>query len=354
MSRIEDTLTQDSIADSILDDSNIVGSHREGPLVTHEEQESNAERLADQSTDRGDGPLSEEETQQLAGKVAKPGERFERESERQQPEESAPQQTPQSVQEGLERLDSVIQQHQLNDPESAKAFHTELCAAFGTSAFESPCDVEKLGSTMAKTAFSAMQVYEALKGDPSQLGPMPLESAQAFTYDFLTSFGADPRTTQVDAQLLAETVLRGALNFYDTYQRFGGRVTEIGKLNDPVAAEWFLGSFLKAFGIEGRIDRGTALRFADAGSKYLLSFMTRVNHLQPQQQATGARQSQRRGRKEWRTNSDIFDGAQQMLNEEKTGRNSRGFDPRQRAARSRFQSNQDIFDDETMASFDRL
>lgn len=357
MSDITEAPIQEAIADSILSDDNIVGSWKDGALSEKPaaEPQENAERLADLATDRREEPMSPEDAQRFAESIAKPGERVGREGERQESEPALAQTqapTQQSVQEWIQSTESLIRENSLNDPQAAREFANGLCETFGTDLYASGANVEALGMVAARTAISALNVYEAYKDNPASLGPIPAESAQAFTHEFLRAWGVDPRAVQVNPQMLAETVLRGALNLIDTHQRFGGKIAHLDQLNSPEAAESFLANFLAAFGIESRPDRATALKFADANAKFLLSFMTKVGQLQPQGRTRGARSSQRRARGEWRTNSDLFDGAQDMLDQEATGKRGReGFEPRQRASRSPFQTNRDIFDEETLSAF---
>jgi len=324
----------------------------------------NGEALADLSADRTDWRSElapQEELDRLAASVARPGESWQREAEQrqaqQQPQEQAQQYTPEQIREGMQALDTLIQQHQLNDPVSAKDFASDFCQAFGTDAFQSGVNVEALGNVMAKTAISAAQIFEHLQTNPGQLNQqlVPPESARAFTYDFLRAWGVDPRTVPVNESLLAETVLRGALNFYDAYQRSGGKVTSLDQLNDPAAAEYFLSQFLAAFGIQDSVDRATALKVADAGGKYLLSFLPKLGQIQPANQTARRAGGQRAG-KRFRTNNDIF--APEILErldlEKAHGRNTGEFAPKGRRGSSRFRTNQDIFSDDVMSAYDRL
>jgi hypothetical protein len=198
-----------------------------------------------------------------------------------QPEQRQPEQvqtfTPESVETAVQALDATVRQHGLNDPPSANEFASAFCESLGTDVYKSGVNVEALGGTMAKASLSAMQVYEAAKGDLSIIPPVPEASAKAFSHDLLRSIGIDPRAVQVDESLLANTVMQGALSFLHTYQSYGGKVTDFAKLNDGALSEQFFGNFLRAFGIEGAVDRASAIRFADAGGKYLLSMIDKIN-----------------------------------------------------------------------------
>jgi hypothetical protein len=96
--------------------------------------------------------------------------------------------------------------------------------------------------------------------------------------------------------MLANTAFRGALNFFDTYTQFGGKVTDMAKLNAPEAAQMFLSSWLQAFGVNRPVGREESLKFADACGKYFLSFLGRRGAAQDRIAATQNQGRQSRGR----------------------------------------------------------
>jgi hypothetical protein len=360
MSDITEAVTQQQIADSILDDSNILGSWKGASLAETpaEAPKSEADKLADLATDRTEGQrtegqpeqFTEHQTRELARKVAQPNEYFEKPNQ-QEPAQAAQQPaTPEQVQQGIEQLDAFVQQHELNDPASAKNFASDLCQAFGSDLYQSGVNIESFGSTMAKVAVSALQTYELTGGDPSRLTPVSPAAAKAFTYDFLRAFGEDPRGVTVNEQLLANTVLYGALNFIDTYQRFGGRVTNLDQLNDPAAAEMFLGSFLKSFGIESPVDRAVALKLADAGGKYLLSIISKLGQIQPQQMRASSRRAAKRSASQ---NSDYeyFENPQAWNQRAAPTNVQQDFRPKARHPLPNMKSNRDLYDAETLADY---
>lgn len=198
-----------------------------------------------------------------------------------QPEQRQPEQTqtftPEAVEAAVQALDATVKQHNLNDAPSANEFASAFCESLGTDVYKSGVNVEALGSTMAKASLSAMQVYEAAQGDLSRIPPVPDASAKAFSHDLLRGLGIDPRAVPVDEGLLANTVFQGALSFLHTYQSYGGKVTDFAKLNDGALSEQFFGNFLRAFGINAAVDRAAAIRFADAGGRYLLNMIGKIN-----------------------------------------------------------------------------
>lgn len=336
MARIEDLATQDEIANSLL-----------GPEAEQQETEQpvseyslHGEDLLNEFISEQEGNVFRDGDEQAAairellrserGEAERPEageqEREPRQAENQEAE-AWTEPTPQEVQEGIAALDATIEQHGLNDPASAREFATDFCAAFGTDVYKAGVDVQGLGSTMAKVALSAANFYEQTKGDPSQIPPIPEGSARAFTHDILKSLGFDPRAVPVNEQMLANTAFRWALNFFDTYARHGGKVTDMSKLNDPQMAQMFLSSWLQAFGIQRQVGREEALKFADACGKYLLGFLGRRGAAQDRIAAAQnqGRRSSGRGRGQrvpasmregikgskvqtFSTNQDIFSG----------------------------------------------
>src|SRR5579872_3316749 len=226
---------------------------------------------------------------------------------RQQPQEQRPEEQQQErepsleeIHAGISALDATVEEHGLNDPQSANEFAADFCSALGTDPYAAGVDVQTLGSTMAKVTLSAVNVYQQSGGDLSRLPEIPAASAQAFTHDILKSLGFDPRAVNVDERLLADTVMRGTLSFLDTYSQYGGKVSDMSKLNNPQSAEAFFGGWLRAFGIDRPVDRATALKFADAGGKYILSFLGKLGQVQERQaqsrQGQGSRSNSGRGR----------------------------------------------------------
>lgn len=314
-----DDLLSEAIAENLADPTRHIMGEEESPddrqgRLNH----SMEERLRSQRPEAQERPQFAEQPGKQSNN-SKPPES----QEQQQPAEL----TMEQVHAGIQELDATVQQHGLNDPQSAREFAADFCSAFGTDPYKSGMDVETLGSTMAKTTLSAMRVYEQIGGDLSKLSEIPAASAKAFTHDLLTGMGLDPRALNVDDRLLADTVMRGAISFIDTYQRYGGKVTDMSKLNDPSSAEAVFGGFLRAFGIDRPVDRATALKFADAGGKYILSFIGKLGAIQQRTAAAnqGKRSSPRqkgqriaaglrdgiRGSKSPRfeTNRDVFDGS---------------------------------------------
>jgi hypothetical protein len=349
MSDITQAVEQDAIAESLLSDDNIVarlggGLVHEGERPPAEEAEPDGSEayLTDNEREIADTlvPDQEQEEQQAIDPRDEAGRRameefehdrllddIQRHTAEREAERQAEMQSPAKIQEGMQRLDADVEQHGLNDPVAAKAFADDFCGAFGSDPVTAGADVQALGKVMAKTALSGLKLYHETGGDASKAPFLPAESAKAFTREFLAAWGVDARTAEhVNERALAGTVLAGVMNFIDSYQRFGGRITDVSQLNEPAMAEQWANSLLTALGYQGGVDRAVALKLADAGGKYVLSMISKLQQMQPQQRGQG--------------------------------RQSRGNSARQtarRAARgpSRFQTNQDIFDEDTMDRWQR-
>jgi hypothetical protein len=179
---------------------------------------------------------------------------------------------------------------------------------------------------MAKAALSTVAVYEATQGDMSKLPAIPEDAARKFTFDLLASYRIDPRTMpNVDPSLLARTVQGGMFNFLNTvYQKFGGRISDLRQINDPQAAEFYMGNFMKALGVEGQPNRETAIKFADACGKYLLGVIGKLQRAKEQNAASQQSKGRSRGPRvperfkegmkgsripKFATNADIFSGS---------------------------------------------
>jgi hypothetical protein len=296
---------QEEIANSLL-----------GPEVEQQAPEQEQSEFAASGADLLDEAITEQQAERLQfddgdsavelWRTEHPDEQARREqpaerlrSERAPQEQESEQQrgpTPEEVQQGVELLDNAVKELGLNGAADARVFADEFCEAFGTDVFKAGVDIESLGGVMSKTALSALQVYAATGGDLSKMGDITPQAAQAFAHDFLKGMGVDPRSMNVDASLLARTTLGGMINFLHTYDRYGGKVTDLAKLNDPQQAEFYLQNFMKAFGVDGPVNRAAAVKFADACAKQLLRVLGRVSQVNGQRNEQ-QRQTRARGQR---------------------------------------------------------
>jgi hypothetical protein len=249
--------------------------------------------LGDEETERLRSERGEQEPREQPQAQERPerGEQQEREQAQQTAEP-----TPEEIQAGVEQLDNAVKEYALNEPADARQFADEFCSAFGTDVYKVGVDIGALGGVMAKTALSAIEVCAATGGDLSKMPGIPLQNAQAFTHELLKGMGVDPRTMNVDASLLARTTLGGMVNFIKTYYSFGGKVTDLAKLNDPQAAEFYMKNFMQALGVEGQVNRDAALKFADACSRQMLRVMGKLREVNQQRSANQERQPRGRSR----------------------------------------------------------
>lgn len=359
MARIEvDSIVgmEGEVAESILSDDNIIATYSNASLGREierpepQEQSAEAEESPSEFRAHGDDLLNEAIREQENDVVRFGDEAQEEREEQRLPEkesfdindavkltpeeiaelrqqEQAHEPTEQEIHAGVEKLEADVKQLGLNDPSSAREFADEFCSAFGTSVYNSNTNVEALGNVMAKATLSAVQLYDAIaRGQQNVMPEVPPAAAKEFTRDFLSAWGVDPRqiTTPVNETQLANTVFYGLLNLFDTYQRNGGRVTDVSKLNHPEAAEQFLQNFIGSFGVTGKVDRQAAIKFADACAKQALGILGKLRTAaaaRAQEQQRPARRSGQRVPKQFRegikgqaapkfqTNADIFNGA---------------------------------------------
>ncbi len=342
MPRIEDMPFQDEVASSLLSPAE-QEQEQASPEAEASEYSFAATDLLDEAIrEQGDDRfvLGDEESDRLRSErgeqepreQSQAQERPEREQrpEGQEQAQQAAEPTPEEIQAGVERLENDVKQYGLNEPADARQFADEFCGAFGTDVYKAGVDVGALGSVMAKTALSALHVCALTGGDMSKVGEIPPQNAQAFTHELLKGMGVDPRTMNVDASLLARTTLGGMMNFVRTFYSYGGKVTDLAKLNEPQAAEFYMKNFMQALGIEGQVSREAALKFADACSRQMLRVMGKLREVNEQRAANQDRQPRGRSRGQ-RVPTQFREGI-------------RG------AKAPRFQSNQDIFDPGVVAA----
>lgn len=351
MADITEAVHQQEVADSILDAPIVATLSHEGNFIEAAEGFSDAPEGESQFENPEDylaqAVFDQEHDAQKLGddglraKLEREGiepEQREAAPEREQAQEGQEQPhtaTPAEIQAGIEQLDNVVKEYGLNEPADAREFASDFCGAFGSDIFKAGVDVESLGGVMSKTALSALNVYRATGGDLSKIGEIPEQSAQAFAHDLLKGMGVDPRSINVDAMLLARTTLGGMVNFLRTYDAYGGKVTDLAKLNDPRQAEFYLQNFVKAFGQDGPVNREAAVRFADACAKQLLRVVGKISQVNAQRAQEQQRQPRSRGPRvpaglrdgvrgskapRWKTNQDIFDGATMDFYHQQHGR----------------------------------
>ena len=309
---VERAAEQDAIANSLL------GLDAEGePFADdHVEPMSQLEDrvFGDENEQGGEQQLAEHDDVEQMFDDAEARLEIERQEQEQAEAEQAEQQeqpaelTPAQVAEGLQHLDNTVQELGLNDPGEA----AQLAHAVGIGA---NANLEQFGGTMAKAVLSTLSQYES-GADPYTLR-IPPAAAEAFAFDFLRSQGVDPRNVPVDANQLASAINQGIWNFLYAVDTMGPNVP-LERLNSPEGAQWFADNLARAFGGDEGVARDYALKLADAGGKYILGILGRLQqrqadaHAARRQQAQPSRRSQGTRqpsghRSPFRTNRDIFD-----------------------------------------------
>ena len=298
-----DVALQESLADSL-----VAPLDNEGQPISQGEDGDYSE----QESGEHDGQLNDRD--QINAELWEQAEQIERGSE-QESEQAAAQPTevtPQAVQAGIQELEQQVNDLGLNDPAEASL----LANSLGVDSANSGA----LGSVLAKTTLSALNVLQECQGDFSKIPPISREAARAFSNEFMRAVGADPRMSQADPQQLTSVVLHGALSFLQAVNTYGLNAS-LDTLNTPEASEFFANALFQCFGSGERADRQYSLAISDAAGRYMLSVLRRLDGAQ-QSQPRQARQSQSRqsqgrratparqkssGRVAMRTNTDLFD-----------------------------------------------
>lgn len=291
---------QDDIANSLLGDEAEYSDVDEQPETDPDEQVL-SEAVEDSLVDNPE----QEETEQ-------PEFEEQQETEYEQPTEEAPTElTPQAIQESIQSLDRAVTELGLNDEAAAMRLAQDLTVPFGTD--PSGINSQALGQTMSKVVISAARIFDETGGDLSQVGAIPRDSAVAFTNEFLRSWGIDPRTSQVNPEHFASVMFQGTMNFLQAASTYGLDAS-MDRLNMPEAAEAFANAVHQCFGINQPVTRERALAIADAGGKYIISTLKKLDALQqsqaaqrPARQSRSAQTRQSRPGQRFRTNSDLFD-----------------------------------------------
>lgn len=312
MADITTAIEQGVIADSLLDDSNIIASWPSSSgMPEFGDSEGDETETAEEIQPEQETPQELEQLAEYTDEQERQTQQFE-----EQPQQQQAELTPGQVAEGLRQMEEMIGELGLSDPGDSLDLATALRLDPRST------DLQPLDATVSKVALSVEQMYSS--GQNS--GAMPLAAAQRFAHDFFSSQGVDPRSIPHDPQLLGTAVRDAAVNLRATLDAFGGpqAVFEaiearglpavLQQLNSADMAENFAVSLCRAFGADGPVDRDYAVRLADAGAAALLSKWYRLGQAQQEQ----AESKQRAGRRTQRparnsesgfeTNADIFDG----------------------------------------------
>lgn len=302
-----DIATQETLADSLVAPLDAEGQPvLQGDEGEYGEQESGGE---------GDGPGELHERDEINSRLWDEAERIQQGSQQQEIEQETEQPseiTPQAVQAVSQQLEQQVNDLGLADPAEASLLANSLGVA--------PANSGALGSVIAKATLSALDVFKDCQGDFSRIPRISPEAARAFSSEFLRAVGTDARTSQADPQQLTSVVLHGALSFLQAVNTHG-LSARLDVLNSPEASEFFANALFQCFGSGERADRQYSLALADAGGRYILSVLRKLDGVQQSQQQprrqNQSRQSQGRrsaptrqrssARVQMRTNADLFD-----------------------------------------------
>lgn len=307
MSDVTEAVAQDMIADSLMsDDYGVLGSVNE---LFERTETSTYEPLEQEAPDY---ERESQEPKEQERETPEPIQELENDLR----DEMAMQLADEQVQEQAESVSAYwgqrVEALQLNDPETATEFASNLAAMGGMALEDSGVDVKQLGHTMSKTALSVCELFNEYEGNLGNIPGIPEHEAQEFADDLLGAWGVDTRMfPNVDAGRLAATVFVGGYRILEACKA-ADYTTDMRKINSPENAVNFATSFLNSIGIEGQAERAWAIQLADAFGRYVISTATKFSGAQEQQaerQTHRASQpsSKRRAVQKFQTNDDIFD-----------------------------------------------
>ena len=363
MPRLEDTLTQDAVAESLLGDPQPEQASEEpqseysvhGDAWLNEAIDDAAHdviRFGDEVRRDGVAGLAEEIAAQQSNPVRErqpeaqperedwraenqPVDRFVAEEAARRNAEQAQQgqdSTPEQVRETVRSLDAFNEQHHLADESRTEGFCLAL-ARLGQPL--ETIDQTELGKGLDRLALNTLKVAEATNDFPS----VPPTMATEFCFTILPALQIDPRDPNINHEYVANMLHGASVNFYRTAQ--AQRSDDVARLNHPGQVAWTYWHLMKAFGrtpvwqlpADRRMEpawspeeRKIAIGLADAYGRFLLSYRTKVTqaaqHYQPQSPARQAsrRPGAQRGARaamrliapkhalpEMQTNNDLYD-----------------------------------------------
>lgn len=361
MSDISQAVEQADVADSLLAPDNVVWSGPTAELgntAIAEEPiaQRDAEKVADLATDREDWRITADRIEKDLGDwKPETREQASRESQSQQgARQAAPESlTPEQFSEGLKQRDALVQQWDLNS--GTEKFSAELSQSTGME--YAKC--QTLSENLSRWFVSARQDFLSADGDIEKLRPLSPMETREVTQRVGEVFGIDLQMSPAPhPELVANTVRYAICNLFDTLVRNPG-ITDVRQFNDKQMAVWFCEAL--GYGLTGKndVDERSAVEFVNRVSQRIVDDL--IPRARQASQGPGSRHAPRRsgprssGIQEWQTNNDLFEGAREMLANEKVGKANGGtdFSPKARAQRSPFASNQDLFDSETMDYWQR-
>jgi hypothetical protein len=337
MPRIEDSLFQDEVANSLLGDeaqqqapeqepseyavhgddllNEAIVEQAEDPIRWDSEHRERVERLRSEREDREPRePQTQEQPEREERQAAQPQEH----AQTQQMAEPSPAQ----IREAIQQLDAVSEQFQLN--EGSREFVSALEPLLGPEVYKNEAEISNAVSRYTIGAredvlrqINSKGYFDANEASPLSQG-MVREGARAVA----SFFGINPQLTPLhDERRVAEFMRLGLANFANTWGQSNGK-TPVSELNDGDLAVWIVQNI--AHGLTGTtepVNRKWAIDFVNAitdrESKLLPKIRQGLEGGSPQKQprARGQRIPAQfregiRGSKvpKFRSNVDIFSG----------------------------------------------
>lgn len=358
MSRIEDALVQEEIADSILDDSNIIATYSNASLGREVErpeppQEQREDKPASSDFGAHGEHLLDQEIRERADDVIRFGDEAHKEREEQRPPEkesfdineavkltpeeiaelqqqASPEPTSEVARAASSELSRFVQEHpELHPPTETLSFAEKAGPALGGDA--SSFDIGKLGLVDGKTLTSVYDIARQNGFQFVQLPPVPPAMANEFFHDFMPACKQDANLWEgkADKQLVASTVFVSDYSLLVAIAQ-NPQETDVRRLVSVENAERALANIYQAFGQDGealrRADpsafRQNALNLAYARAEHVRAYFVRRSQTdqQSRQPATPRRTGQRVPKRfregikgqpapKFQSNSDIFNSA---------------------------------------------
>jgi hypothetical protein len=350
MARVEDSIIQDEIANSLLGSE----AEQQAPEQTQSEyaipgdQLLDEERQEQQFGDRLVLELGDEEAaayrekygqsqEQPEAEARQPQERLRSERAPQESEQAQPQAeqtsqplTPEVIREGLQELSTYSEANQLNQGESAATFPHEICAAIGTTLESSGLDVKEAVALSSETAVAGLREFSLCKGDLSKLPPMPDELAFAAGYRWAKAHGYDPQDENIDLCGIGRMQRQGTLSILHT---INAGYTDPAQINSPESINWFRVELQKLLGSNRPLSYEQARNYCNAYAKRVSGVVGQLR--QNQGQETQERQPRRSGQRvparfregikgskapRFKSNLDVFDSGTMDFYNQQHGR----------------------------------
>lgn len=299
MPRIEDSLVQEEIANSLLgpeaeqqapeqEQSEFAASGAD--LLDEAISEQQAERLqfdeGDSAVERWRTEHPEEEAQR-----EQPPLRSERAPQEQESDQQAAEPSPQQVQEVIQQLDTASEQFQLN--EGSREFADKMAPLLGPEIYKNEA---LLSNTVSRYTLAARDAVLATDGDLTKLPPLSRAMGHEAARAVALLFDMNPQENPIhDEMHVANTMRLAFANLINTYVQSGGK-TDVTELNDKQMAVWVVQNLAKGLtGTDEPVNPKWAIQFTNAIAERVLPLLPKIK--QGLEGAGQPRQTRARGQR---------------------------------------------------------